>query len=89
MTIPGENIVMYGTSWCGDCHRAKYVLDRLDVPYEWINIDESEDAEAEMLRLNGGRRRVPTISFPDGSYLVEPSSRELTERLQSVGPGRN
>jgi hypothetical protein len=34
-----------------------------------------------MLRLNGGDRRVPTLLFPGGSVLVEPTSAELAAKL--------
>jgi mycoredoxin len=34
-----------------------------------------------MLRLNGGDRRVPTLLFPDGSVLVEPSGAELAAKV--------
>ncbi len=34
-----------------------------------------------MLRLNNGMRSVPTIVFPDGSVLVEPTRRELLARF--------
>lgn len=36
---------------------------------------------AEVERLNHGRRSVPTIVFPDGSILVEPSDTQLADKL--------
>ncbi len=77
-----QPIVMYSTSWCGDCHRAKRVFDELDAPYENINIETEAGAVADMMRLNGGRQSVPTILFPDGSVLVEPSNSELIRHLK-------
>jgi len=32
-------------------------------------------------RINGGFRTVPTILFPDGRVLVEPTRIELEEAL--------
>ena len=34
-----------------------------------------------MLELNDGKRIIPTIVFPDGSLLVEPSDAELARKL--------
>ncbi len=73
---------MYGTTWCGDCHRAKALLDDLGVGYEWVNIEEVEGASERMLELNGGIMRVPTLIFPDGSVLVEPTNDQLLARLR-------
>ncbi|MBI4496894.1 MAG: hypothetical protein HY689_03205 [Chloroflexi bacterium] len=81
---PRGTIIVYGTAWCGDCRRAKRVLDQRQVPYTWVDIDADRRAEAEVLRLNGGMRSVPTMVFPDGSVLVEPSDRELAARLDML-----
>jgi glutaredoxin-like protein len=74
-------IMVYGTTWCPDCVRAKRVLDQHQVRYEWIDIAQHTNAAAYVERANGGMRRVPTIVFPDGSILVEPSNAELARRL--------
>ena len=76
--------VMYGTTWCGDCRRAKKVLERRNVGYAWIDVEKTKGARDEMLRLNGGDRRVPTILFPDGSVLVEPGNGELEVKLGEI-----
>ena len=76
-----ESITVYATAWCGDCHRARRVLDRLGASYQWIDIELDPDATAEVVRINRGRRTVPTIVFPDGSVLIEPSDLELEEKL--------
>ncbi len=78
--ITGE-LVVYGTSWCGDCQRARRFLDRHQVAYRWVDIDQDAGARATVERLNRGQRSVPTIVFPDGSLLVEPSEAELAARL--------
>jgi len=56
-----NGMVMYGTSWCGDCRRAKKVLERRSVDYAWVDVEKMKGAREEMLRLNGGDRRVPTL----------------------------
>ena len=79
-----NSITVYGTAWCGDCRRAKRVLDAQGVGYTWIDIDAVPEAAAEVMRINGGMRSVPTILFPDGSILVEPSDRQLAMRIEDV-----
>jgi mycoredoxin len=78
-------IKVYGTTWCGDCVFAKRTMDQLGVPYEWIDITGDSAAIAYVESVNGGYRSVPTILFPNGSTLVEPSGRELTAALISLG----
>lgn len=77
----GNEIVVYSTTWCPDCKRAKRFFGEQRIPY--VNVDIEQDAEAmERVReLNDGKRIIPTIVFPDGSVLVEPSNAELAEKL--------
>jgi thioredoxin reductase (NADPH) len=75
------NILVYGTSWCGDCKRAKRFLGEQLIPYKWIDIDKDAEARATVERLNHGKRSVPTIVFEDGSILVEPSSTQLAQKF--------
>jgi thioredoxin reductase (NADPH) len=74
-------IVVYSTVWCKDCKRAKKFFGEQRIPY--INIDIEHDAEAMALveRVNHGKRIVPTIIFPDGDILVEPSNAQLAAKM--------
>ena len=76
-----DGIVVYGTAWCGDCRRVKKLLERRGIEYAWVDVEERKGARDEMLRLNGGDRRVPTLLFPGGSVLVEPTSAEVAAKL--------
>ncbi len=62
-------ITVYGTHWCPDCRRAKQFLDERGVRYSEVNIDEFPEAEEVVLRVNNGRRKVPTI-LVDGRYFA-------------------
>ena len=77
-------IMVYGTSWCGDCFRVRSYLNRNRIDYQWVYIDRDNAGEALVLRLNRGMRSVPTIIFPDGDVLVEPSTTELRCKLSSL-----
>ncbi len=79
-----EQIKVYGTKWCPDCYRAKQVFGRLNVQYNWIDIEDDQDALAYVKKVNNGFHSVPTIVFPDGSILVEPGNKELEKKLAGV-----
>ncbi len=76
-----DMIIVYGTTWCPDCRNAKQFLGEHLIQYIWVDIEQDAAAMAEVERLNHGNRSVPTIVFPDGGVLVEPSGEQLATRL--------
>jgi glutaredoxin-like protein len=74
-------IIMYGTDWCGDCVRSRKVFATNNIPYQWIDIDKDKTAKQIVRNINNGNSSVPTIIFPDGTTLVEPSDDELLKQL--------
>lgn len=81
MTVEEQPIIVYGTTWCFDSRRARKVLDELNIAYKWIDIDKTTEARKIVEEINKGYRSVPTIIFPDGSILVEPSNDKLRAKL--------
>lgn len=55
-------VVMYATSWCGYCRRARELLTARGVPFTEIDVDRIEGARAEM-QQRSGRTSVPQIFF--------------------------
>ena len=80
-----QSIRMYSTTWCGDCRRSKRFLQEHQIDFEEINIEHDPEAAAVVISLNHGMRSVPTIIFPDGSVLVEPSNTALANKLGIKG----
>lgn len=78
-------LTLYGADWCPDCRRSKRLLDRLGIAYAWRDTEHDEDALADLLALNGGRRSIPVIVFPDGHRLTEPSDPKLRSELVAAG----
>lgn len=74
-------IKVFGAPWCPDCRRSKQFLGEQRVAYEWIDIDQDPDAASFVGEVNQGKQIIPTIVFPDGSFLAEPSNAELAEKL--------
>jgi mycoredoxin len=83
--MSNQQITVYGTSWCGDCRRALRVLDQYQASYQYVNIESDDSARSYVEQVNRGYQSVPTIVFPDGSVLVEPSSSALTQKLAALG----
>lgn len=77
-------ITMYGAPWCPDCRRSKAVLDKLNVPYVYIDLQEVPDAAEKITALNDGYQKIPTIIFPDKTILVEPSDAELEKKIKEL-----
>lgn len=75
------NLTVYGATWCPDCRRAKQFLGEQRVHYTWVDIEQNPDGVEVVERVNGGKRIIPTIIFPDASVLVEPSNAELAAKL--------
>ena len=74
-------ITMYSTAWCPDCRRAKNFFNRHQITYENVDIEENPDGTPFVKKLNNGMRVVPTIIFPDGDILAEPSDSQLAKKL--------
>jgi mycoredoxin len=74
-------LTMYTTHWCGYCVRLKHQLDREGISFQEVNIEDDEHAAEVVTSVNGGNRTVPTLVFPDGSALTNPTVAEVKERL--------
>jgi len=81
MTIEHTELTVYGTRWCPDVRRARRFLDEHNVAYAYRDIDADADACAYCDEVHGGSWIVPTIVFPDGAILFNPSVRELATKL--------
>ena len=76
-----DRVIVYGAPWCPDCKRAKQFLGEQRIPYSWVDVDEDEVARSYVQEVNNGKQIIPTIIFPDGSLLVEPTNAELALKL--------
>jgi mycoredoxin len=76
-------VTIYGTRWCCDCRRAKQFLRERGVAFREVNIDETPDAEEMVMRVNNGRRKVPTLEVDGRYFACSPFSAEkLAEELK-------
>lgn len=78
---------MYTTTWCGYCRQLKRQLDEHAIAFREINIEKTPGAAEFVMQVNGGDRTVPTVLFPDGSTLTNPSLRQVRGRLGKAATG--
>jgi len=77
-------VVVYGTRWCGQTQLVRRQLERLGIPYEYVDLDEHPEAVDRLRWWTGGAARHPTV-YVGGEVLVEPTARELTWALARGG----
>jgi mycoredoxin len=69
-------VVVYGTRWCAASQMVRRYLDRLGVPYAYVDMEANAYAAKQVRWLTGGYASHPTVSVA-GEVLVEPSLGEL------------
>lgn len=82
---PTEKVIMYGTPTCPGVPPVRGMLDRAQVAFDYVNIAEDPVARSRVMEINNGNASVPTLVFPDGSTLTEPSMAILRRKLESLG----
>lgn len=80
-TLQPQQIVMYSVDWCPDCKRAKAYFEQNQIQHLTVNVDNDTRGADFVKEVNRGSRSVPTIIFPDGSVMVEPSNQQLEEKF--------
>ena len=78
------SLTMYSTSWCGYCRRLKSQLDREGIRYTEVDIEVQPEAADFVMKVNNGNQTVPTVLFPDGSAVTNPSLAEVKARLAAA-----
>ena len=67
-----------------DDERSKKVLDKLGIAFTEVDIDYDKEGFEIAKKIQNQNPRIPTIVFEDGSFLVEPSDVELTNKINSL-----
>jgi len=80
-------LIMYTTPWCGYCRNLKKQLAREGIEISEVDIEQDQAAADYVMSVNGGNQTVPTLLFPDGTALVNPSAAQVRARLTEVSAG--
>ncbi|RJK98082.1 mycoredoxin [Vallicoccus soli] len=79
--MSAPSVTMYSTPWCGYCRRLKSQMDREGIAYSEVDIEQDPRAADYVMSVNGGNQTVPTVVFPDGSAMTNPSLAQVKQRL--------
>jgi mycoredoxin len=79
-------LTMYTTQWCGFCRNLKNQLARAGIEMAEVDIERDPAAAEFVMSVNGGNQTVPTVIFPDGSVLTNPSAAQVRARLAALTP---
>ena len=58
-----NKVVIYTSSLCGFCYKAKSLLKKKNIVFEEIDIDFQYEKKVEMINKSNGRTSVPQIFF--------------------------
>ena len=78
-------IIVYGHPACLMVGPVLAMLKQSNVDFEYVNIRQNAQGRDRVREINDGYESVPTLVFPDGSTLTEPSGGQLKARLQKSG----
>jgi len=81
-------LTMYTTQWCGFCRNLKNQLARVGIQMAEVDIERDPAAADFVMSVNGGNQTVPTVVFPDGSVMTNPSANQVRARLDAITAGQ-
>lgn len=82
-TAPG--LVVYTTATCGHCWSLKRWLTGEHIAFREIEITDDPAAQQLVRTAANGYMSVPTVVFPNGTVLVEPSPAQVRASLDGSG----
>jgi thioredoxin reductase (NADPH) len=77
--IHQPEIKVVGHRWSPETHELKAFLARSRVGYRWLDVER--DDEAAEYASGGDGRNFPVVVLQDGTRLIQPSIRDLAERI--------
>ena len=78
---PFEGIRVIGNRWSPQSHNVKDFLARNQVPYQWLDIEQSEEAQKLAEFANCDSVSLPLVLFEDEPSLVQPSIAQIAGRI--------
>ncbi|RMH00371.1 MAG: glutaredoxin family protein [Chloroflexi bacterium] len=76
-----SRIILYTSDYCTHSWAVERFLEEHEIPVKLLNIDRNPKARKQVMKINNGDASVPTLVFPDGTTLTEPSFGELRYKL--------
>jgi len=75
MSLDNAAMTIYGDSISGNCLKVKFVADRLDLPYDWVetSVLKAETRTQEFLGMNPAGQ-VPVVRFAGDGTLAQSNA---------------
>jgi thioredoxin reductase (NADPH) len=78
---PFEGARIVGHRWSRESFQLRDFLARNLVPYRWLDVETNPEAGELLAQAQVGSDRLPVVVLADGAVLVQPSQREVAERI--------
>ena len=78
---PFEGIRVIGNRWSPHSHQVKDFLARNQVPYQWLDIELSEEAQKLAEYSEYDKLHLPIVLFGDGSHVMQPTNLQVAEKI--------
>ena len=77
-----DPITMYTTEWCSDCRRAKSFMKERGLAFREVNIEDDPEAAALVVKMNNGKRKVPTFEIGGRYFASSPfNAQQLADEF--------
>lgn len=73
-------IRVVGPRWSANTHEVKDFLARNHIPYRWLDLETSKDAQALVERFKVAAADLPLVLFEDGAHLIHPTNAAVAEK---------
>ena len=78
---PFDGLRVAGTALSSSSYAVKDFLSRNQVPYQWVDLQTDAATRELVLSMPEGMSRLPVLLFADGTTMVQPTTRQLADRL--------
>ncbi|GAB1543932.1 FAD-dependent oxidoreductase [Scytonema sp. NUACC21] len=78
---PFDGIRVIGNRWSPHSHKVKDFLARNHVPYQWMDIELSQEAQNLAGYAHCDKLHLPLVLFEDGSNLIQPTNLQIAEKI--------
>jgi len=80
--LPKGGIVMYCTSWCPACRRARAWFNARNLKFTEVDIDDVPAAVVQIKKWTNGNRTTPVFDI-DGTIIIDFDERKLVDALKN------
>jgi glutaredoxin len=79
--LPSGGLVMYCTSWCPDCRKARQLLKENNIEFTEVDVTTNRTAAEQVRKWADGNLTTPTFDF-NGTIVVDYDKEKLTSLLK-------